>query len=55
MGETYIILTHKPYFMFKFHDAFATHFSPHQFRITIKGGYEIIIHDVMCTMDFHRA
>jgi len=37
----------------QFHEAFATHFSPHQFRVTTKGGYEAIIHNIRCTLDLH--
>ncbi len=37
----------------QFHEAFATHFSPHQFGITTKGGCETIIHGIKCTLDLH--
>jgi hypothetical protein len=37
----------------QFHEAFTTHFSPHQFGVTIKGGCEIIIHGIKCTLDLH--
>lgn len=30
-------------FCHKFHDAFAFHLSPHQFWVTIKGGYEVVM------------
>jgi hypothetical protein len=39
---------------FQFHEAFATHFSSHQFRVSIKGGYETIIHGIRCTLDLHH-
>jgi hypothetical protein len=38
---------------FQFHEAFATHFCPHQFGVEIKGGYEAVIHDIRCTLDLH--
>jgi hypothetical protein len=34
-------------------DVFVTHFSPHQFGLATKGGYETIIHDTKCTLDLH--
>jgi len=37
----------------QFWDAFATHFSPHQFIITTKGGCEVVIHGIWCTLDLH--
>jgi hypothetical protein len=37
----------------QFHDAFATHFSLHQFAITIKGRCEAMIHRIKCTWDIH--
>ncbi len=37
----------------QFCDVFATHFSPHQFKISIKGGYETIIHGIRCALDLH--
>jgi hypothetical protein len=37
----------------QFRDAFATHFSPHQFKVATKGGCEIIIHGIKCTLDLH--
>jgi hypothetical protein len=37
----------------QFCEIFATHFSPHQFRVATKGGYETIIHDIRCTLDLH--
>jgi hypothetical protein len=43
MGETlYRFTSHV--LCFQFHEDFVTHFSPHQFGDTFKGGYEIIIH-----------
>jgi len=38
----------------QFCDAFATHFSMHQFGVTTKGGCEIVIHGVKCTLDVHH-
>jgi phosphotransferase system IIA component len=52
MGEALYQLT-SHILCFQFSDAFATHFSPHQFGITTKGGCEIMIHGIMCTLDFH--
>ncbi len=37
----------------QFCEAFVTHFSPHQFGVTIRGGCEVVIHDIRCTLDFH--
>jgi hypothetical protein len=37
----------------QFHDAFATHFFPHQFKIVTKGGCETIIHSIKCTLNLH--
>jgi hypothetical protein len=37
----------------QFCEAFVTHFSPHQFGVAITGGFEIIIHNIMCTLDLH--
>jgi hypothetical protein len=37
----------------QFHEAFTTHFSPHQFGVVIKGGCETIIHGIKCTLDLH--
>jgi hypothetical protein len=37
----------------QFHDFFATHFSPHQFGVATKSGYELVIHGIKCTMDLH--
>jgi hypothetical protein len=38
---------------FQFCNAFATHFSPHQFEVVIKGGCETIVHNIRCTLDLH--
>jgi len=54
MGET-LYWFKSPILCFKFHNVFVTHFSPHQFKITTKGGYEVIIHDIMWTLDLHLA
>jgi len=37
----------------QFYKAFATHFSPHQFGVTTKGGCEVVIHGIRCTLDLH--
>jgi len=37
----------------QFCDAFATHFSSHQFGIATKGKCEVVIHDIKCTLDLH--
>jgi hypothetical protein len=47
------ILIHKLPLCFQFHQTFATHFSPHQLGVAIKGKCEIIIHDIMSTFDLH--
>jgi hypothetical protein len=41
------------FYAFNFVMPLQTHFSPHQFRITTKGGCEIIIHGIWCTLDLH--
>jgi hypothetical protein len=52
MGETLYRLTSRV-LCFQFCEAFVTHFSPHQFGVATKGGYEIVIHGIMCTLNFH--
>ncbi len=52
VGETLYRLT-SHIFCFQFHDIFATHFSPHQFKVATKGSYEAIIHGIMCTLYLH--
>jgi hypothetical protein len=37
----------------QFCEAFVTHFSPHQFGVTTKGGCEVVIHDIKYTLEFH--
>jgi hypothetical protein len=37
----------------QFCEAFATHFSPHQFGVVTKGGCETIIHGIKCILDLH--
>jgi hypothetical protein len=37
----------------QFHDVFVTHFFPHQFGVTTKGGCETIIHGIWCTLNLH--
>ncbi len=52
MKETlYRIISH--YLCLQFHNAFATHFSSHQFKITTKGNCEIIIYGIKCTLRLH--
>jgi len=38
---------------FQFYETFAIHFSPHQFGISTKGGFKVVIHDIRCTLDLH--
>jgi hypothetical protein len=38
---------------FQFCDVFASHFSPHQFKIATKGGCETIIHGIKCILNLH--
>ncbi len=38
---------------FQFHETFVTHFSPHQFGVATKGGYEVVIHSIRCILDLH--
>jgi hypothetical protein len=52
MGETLYRLTSRALY-FQFRDAFATHFSPHPFGVATKGGCEIVIYDIKCTLDLH--
>jgi hypothetical protein len=37
----------------QFCDVFATRFSSHQFQVAIKGSYELVIRNIMCTLDLH--
>jgi len=37
----------------QFRRVYATHFSPHQFGVATKGGYEVVMHDIKCTLDLH--
>ncbi len=37
----------------QFCDVFASHFSPHQFKIATKGGCETIIHGIKCILNLH--
>ncbi len=46
-------IRHNRILCLQFCNAFTTHFSPHQFRVAIKGGCEAIIHDISCTLDLH--
>ncbi len=50
-GNKYEVTSHV--LCFQFYDTFATHFSPHQFRVVTKGSYEVVIHDIRCTLDLH--
>jgi hypothetical protein len=52
MGETIYQFTN-PVLCLQFHETFVTHFSTHQFRVATKGGCEIVIHGIMCTLNFH--
>jgi hypothetical protein len=38
---------------FQFCDAYATHFSPHQFKVATKGGCEAIIHGISCNLNLY--
>jgi hypothetical protein len=52
MGETlYRFTSH--FLCLQFRDAFVTHFYANQFEVAIKGGCEIIIHGIICTLDLH--
>jgi hypothetical protein len=52
VGETsYQFTSHT--LCFQFHNAFVTHFPPHQFEVTTKGGSEAIIHGIKFTLDLH--
>ncbi len=37
----------------QFRNAFATHFSPHQFGVATKGECETMIFSIRCTLDLH--
>jgi hypothetical protein len=37
----------------QFHNTFATNFSPHQFGVATKDSYEVVIHDIKCTLNLH--
>jgi hypothetical protein len=50
VGEALYRLT-SPILCIQFHKKIATHFFSHQFGITRKGGCEIVIHDIRCTLD----
>jgi hypothetical protein len=49
VGQTLYQLTSRV-LCFEFHNAFATHFSPHQFEAVIKGDCEVIIHAIKCAL-----
>jgi hypothetical protein len=38
---------------FQFREAFATHFSPHQFGVVTKDDCEAIMHDIRYSLNFH--
>jgi hypothetical protein len=52
IGETLYQLTSRILY-FQLCKTIATHFSPHQFGITTKGGCETIIHGIRCTLNLH--
>jgi len=52
IGEVFYWLVNRTFY-FKFRDAFATHLSPHQFGVAIKGGCEIMVHNIPITLDIH--
>jgi hypothetical protein len=37
----------------QFHDAFAFHLSPYQFRVVVKRGCEAMVHDIWVILDAH--
>ncbi len=37
----------------QFCEAFVTHFCPHQFEVASKGGCEVVIHGIKCTLNLH--
>jgi hypothetical protein len=49
-GESFYQLTSHTLCL-QFREAFATHFPPHQFVVATKGGCEVVIHDIKCTLD----
>jgi hypothetical protein len=52
MGETlYRLISHA--LCLQFHETCVLHFSPHEFGVTTKGGYETVIHYIRCTLDLH--
>jgi hypothetical protein len=38
---------------FQFHDAFVVHLCPHQFGVTVKGGYKGMMHKIWRSLDVH--
>ncbi len=52
VGETLYSLIGRA-LCFQFHEALVTHFSPHQFGVVTKGGYEVVTHDIICILDLH--
>jgi hypothetical protein len=52
IGEVFYQLVNKTFY-FQFRDAFATRLSPHQFGVAIKGGYEIVVHNIRITLNIH--
>jgi hypothetical protein len=51
MGETLYQFTSYA-LCFQFCETFVTHFSPHQFGIATKGGYDVIIHEISVPWTF---
>ncbi len=52
IGETFFQMANRT-FCHQFHDVFAIHLSPHQFGVTIRGGYEVMVHGIHATLDVH--
>jgi hypothetical protein len=52
VGEVFYRLVNKTFY-FQFHDAFAIHLSPHQFGVAIKGGCEIMVHNIRIALEIH--
>jgi len=52
VGETLYRMTNYNLCL-QFCETFATHFPPYPFRVTTKGGCDLIIHNIKCTLDLH--
>jgi hypothetical protein len=37
----------------QFHDAFAFHLSPYQFKVTIRRDCDVVVHGIWATLDTH--